>query len=240
MEQTEVKLNKLYEGLKIFIAVPTHDKKIFCNCHQSLMNALQVLLACDIPFSFCYEVGLPYISMARNNLVRKFMASDCTHTVFIDADVGFPPGAFHDLIISKEDVIGGAYPKKQDSEEFAVRLKKGDDGNVIFNNGVLMAEGLATGFLKISRAAIARMQAAYPEMMYNDGMSNQPTYNFFGEFMIDGRMFYDDFGFCYLWEKIGGEMWTLPNISFTHSGGKDYPGNLHDYLSRPRPEAHGR
>ena len=230
-------LREQYEGLKIFVAVPSVDKRIFCNCHQSLMNALQVLLACNIQFNFCYEVGLPYISMARNNLVRKFMMSDCTHMVFIDADVGFAPGAFHDLIISKEDVIGGAYPKKQETEEYAVRLKKGDDGGVIFNNGVVMAEGLATGFMKISRVAIEQMQAAYPELMYNDGISNQETYNFFGEFMIDGRMFYDDFGFCFLWEKTGGSMWALPNITFTHSGSKDYRGNLHEYLARPRPEA---
>ncbi len=237
MSEETPQLNELYTGLKIFVAVPTHDKKIFCNCHQSLMNALQVMLACNIPFNFSYEVGLPYISMARNNLVRKFMASDCTHIVFIDADVGFAPGAFHDLIIAKEDIIGGAYPKKQDSEEYAVRLKKGDDGNVVFHNGVLMAEGLATGFLKISRKAITDMQVAYPELAYNDGITNQTTYNFFGEFMVDGRMFYDDFGFSYLWEKMGGEMWVLPNITFTHAGSKDFKGNLHEYLSRPRPDA---
>ena len=230
-------LKDLYTELKIFVAVPTHDKKIFCNCHQSLMNALQVLLACNIPFSFSYEVGLPYISMARNNLVRKFMASDCTHIVFIDSDVGFAPGAFHDLIIAKEDVIGGAYPKKQDSEEYAVRLKKGIDGNVIFHEGVLMAEGLATGFLKISRTAIEQMQTAYPELIYTDGISNQLTYNFFGEFIVGDRMFYDDFGFCHLWEKTGGAMWVLPNIDFTHAGSRDFRGNLHEYLSRPRPEA---
>jgi len=230
-------LTEQYAGLKIFIAVPCIDKKVFCNCHQSLMNSLQVLLACNIPFMFSYEVGLPYISMARNNLVRKFMASDCSHMVFIDSDVGFAPGIFHDLIISKEDVIGGAYPKKQDSEEYAVRLKKGDDGGVIFNNGVLLAEGLATGFLKISREAIVKMQEAYPELRYNDGMTNQPTYNFFGEFKVDGRMFYDDYGFCHLWEKTGGQLWCLPNITFTHSGSKDYKGNFHDFLARPRPEA---
>ena len=90
----ELQLKEQYEGLKIFVAIPTHDKKIFCNCHTSLMNALQVMLACNIPFSFAYEVGLPYISMARNNLVRKFMASDCSHMVFIDSDVGFAPGMF--------------------------------------------------------------------------------------------------------------------------------------------------
>jgi hypothetical protein len=230
-------MKELYEGLKIFIAVPSHDKKIFCNCHQSLMNALQVLIKCDIPFSFCYEVGLPYISMARNNLLRKFMQSDCTHMVFIDSDIGFAPGAFHDLIISKEDVIGGAYPKKQDSEEYACRLKKNEAGELIFHDGVIMAEGLATGFLKISRNAVELMQTAYPELTYTDGVSNQTTYNFFGEFKVGDRIFYDDYGFCHLWEKCGGSMWVLPNIAFTHAGSRDFKGNFHEFLVRPRPDA---
>jgi len=223
--------------MKIFIAVPSFDKKIFANCHQSLMNALQVLLAKEIPFEFCYEVGLPYISMARNNLARKFMESDCTAMVFIDADVGFAPGAFYDLIMSEEDLIGGAYPKKQDAEEYAVRLKKGDDENAILVNGVLQAEGLATGFMKISRSALEQLQTAHPELVYADGISGKKTYNFFGEYIKDGRMYYDDFGFCHLWEQLGGTMWVLPNITFTHTGSRNYEGNLHEYLSKQRPEA---
>lgn len=99
---TEGRIN-MYEGMKIFVAVPSHDKKLFMNCHQSLMNALQVLLACKIPFQFAYEVGLPYISMARNNLVQKFMASDCTDMVFIDADVGFAPGRFMTSLFLKRN-----------------------------------------------------------------------------------------------------------------------------------------
>jgi hypothetical protein len=227
----------MYEGLKIFVAVPSFDKKIFANCHQSLMNALQVLLACNIPFQFCYEVGLPYISMARNNLARKFMESDCSDMIFIDADVGFAPGAFHDLIIAKEPMIGGAYPKKQDSEEYAVRLAKDTDGKAVFHDGVLQAEGLATGFMKINRSVFEKLQAAHPELAYNDGMTNKKTYNFFGEYIKDGRMYYDDFGFCNLWAEAGGLMWVLPNITFTHAGSRNYEGNLHDFMTRPRPEA---
>ena len=226
----------MYEGLKIFVAVPSHDKKLFMNCHQSLMNALQVLLACKIPFQFAYEVGLPYISMARNNLVQKFMASDCTDMVFIDADVGFAPGAFHDLIISKEELIGGAYPKKSDTEEYAVSLAKNENGESFMHDGVIAADGLATGFLKIKRSVFEKMQAAYPDLEYEDCMSNQKTFNFFGEFKIGKRIFYDDFGFCHLWRELGGNMWILPNITFTHAGSKDFKGNLHEYLTKPRPE----
>ena len=224
----------LYKDMKVFVAIPVMDKKPFLNCHQSLMNAMQILIGINVPFQFEYEGGLPYISMARNNLERKFMESDCTDMIFIDADVGFSPGAFHDLIISTEEVIGGAYPKKQDSEEYACRLKKDEQGNAIVNNGVMMAAGLATGFLKIKRSALEKMRASYPEMVYDDGMTGKETFDFFGEFRIGRRKFHDDYGFCHLWEQIGGSMWVLPNITFTHSGSKDFKGNLHEYLVRPR------
>jgi hypothetical protein len=216
--------------VKVFVAVPCYDKKVFAPTVQSLMNAMQAMLLMEIPFEFKFEVGCPYVSMARNNLTRAFMASECTDMVFIDADVNFPATAFRDLLNSPEEVIGGAYPKKQDNLEFAVRLKTDADHHPINHNGVLLADSLATGFLKITRSVIEQMQAAYPELEYKDGITGKSTYDFFGTFVKDGRWFGDDYGFCHLWEKLGGEMWCLPNITFGHSGGRSYEGNFQEFL----------
>jgi hypothetical protein len=215
---------------KIFIAVPSVDKKLFVPCVQSLMNAMQAMLLMDVKFQFKFEVGCPYVSMARNNLVRAFMQSECTDLVFIDADLGFPPTAFRDLIDSTELVVGGAYPKKQPVEEYAVRLKTDENQRVINENGVLAAEALATGFLKINRSVFEKMQEAYPELQYTDAVTQLPTYNFFGTFVKEGRWYGDDYGFCHLWEQLGGTMHLLPNIDFMHMGNRSHDGNFHDYL----------
>lgn len=133
-------------------------------------------------------------------------------------------------------MIGGAYPKKSETEEYAVSLAKNENGESFIHDGVIAADGLATGFLKIKRSVFEKMQEAYPDLEYSDCMTSQKTFNFFGEFKIGKRIFYDDFGFCHLWKELGGSMWILPNITFTHAGSKDFKGNLHEYLTKPRPE----
>ena len=219
-------------ALKIFIAVPCYDKKTFVVCTQSLMNSMQALLLLGIPFEFKFEVGDPYVSMARNKLARYFMKSDCTDMIFIDADLGYDPQSFCNLVTSPEEVIGGAYPKKSEKEEYAVYLKT-DEGNHPINvNGVLEAEGLATGFLKIKRVVFEKMIEAYPELAFDEPLSGEEMHNFFGTFVKDRRWYGDDFGFCYLWRQLGGKLWLLPNITFTHVGSKPYIGNFHEYLLR--------
>jgi hypothetical protein len=220
--------------IKFFVAVPSYDRRISVPCVQSLMNALQVFQLNQIQFEFKFEVGLCWISMARNSLARAFMESDCTDMIFIDDDIGFPPFAFRDLISSGEEVIAGVYPKKEADEVYAALLKTTVQGNLVVENGLIEADGLPTGFMKIKRSVFEKMQAAYPELVYMDTRYGKKTYNFFGEFIRDGRWFGDDYGFCQRWREIGGRLWALPNITFIHQGNKNYEGNLHQFLSRPQ------
>lgn len=218
------------EKFKIFIGMPCFDKKVFVPCVQGLMNAMKVLIDNGIPSDFAFEVGLPYVTMARNNLVRKFIESDATDFIFIDADLGFPPEAFKMLIGAHEDVVAGIYPKKQNEELYPVMLKTDDKNHVINENGVLLASGLPTGFMKIKRHVIEKMAKAYPELAYTDALSGKTTYNLFGTFVKDGRWYGDDYGFCTLWQDIGGKCHAMPDITFVHCGQRNYEGNFGQYL----------
>lgn len=217
---------------KVFVGIPTMDKKTFVTCTQSLMNAVQVLLAMGTQFEFKFEAGLPYVSMARNNLVASFMATDCTDMIMLDADLGFPPAAFRDLILAEEEVISGAYPKKQAEEGYAVMLKTDSEHHPIMENGVLLAEGCATGFIKIKRSVIERLYEAHPELAYVDALTSKKTYDLFGTFVKDGRWYGDDYGFCYHWQNLGGKCWVLPDITFLHTGTKNFEGNLHEFMKK--------
>jgi len=220
---------------KLFVAIPCYDKKVFVPCAQSLMNAIQWLLKNNVESHFKFEVGLPYVDMARNNLVRAFLESDCTDMVFVDADLGFAEEAFRDLALSNEAVIGGAYPKKQEKEGYAVLLQTDERHFIIEKNGVLEAEGLPTGFLKIKRTVFEQIIAAHPELAYKDAITEKVTYNFFGNYVKDGRWYGDDFGFCKLWNDLGGKCYVLPNITFIHCGMKNYEGNIWEYLQKNSP-----
>ena len=217
-------------NFKVFVAIPSYDKKLYVNCVHGLLNATQVLIKNNIEFSFNFEVGMPWLTMARNNLAREFLASDCTELVFIDADIGFQPEAFRDLIVSNEAIIAGAYPKKQDEELFAVLVKLGEDGHPIVEHGAVEADGLPTGFMKIKRIVFEKIMSAHPELVYEDIITGKPTYNFFGMFIDRGKWYGDDYGFCKLWTDLGEKLWILPNMTLTHAGNKIYSGNLHNLM----------
>ena len=218
------------EKFKIFVAIPCYDKKVFVPCVQGLMKAMKVLIENNISSDVCFEVGLPYVTMARNNLIRKFMESDATEIIFIDADIGFQPDDFKMLIGANEEVIAGIYPKKQAEDVFPVMLKTDVQGHVINENGVLLASGLPTGFMKIKRSAIEKLTSANPDLAYTDALSGKVTYNLFGTYVEDGRWFGDDYGFCKLWEKAGGKCYAMPNITFIHCGQRNFEGNFYEYL----------
>ncbi len=218
--------------LKVMVGVPSYDKTIFVPCVQGLMNAMKVFLEEGIPSDVEFEVGMPYVSVARNTLVRKFMESDATDLVFIDADVGFPPNAFRELIHSPENIVAGIYPKKQADEFYPVQLKTDDQANVINENGLLLATGLPTGFMKIKRTVIEQLSKAYPHLAYTDALSGKTSYNLFGTFVKDGRFYGDDYGFCKLWEDIGGKCHAIPDITFIHCGQRNFEGNFYQYLLR--------
>ena len=231
METEELKEEVVKQtAMKIFVAVPCHDHKVFTLCVQGLMNAVQVFLTNNIPFQVVFEAGNPYVSMARNNLARKFMESDCTDMVFIDSDLGFTPQGFRDLLCSNEALIAGAYPKKQETEIYSVWINTDENKHPINKNGVLEADGLGTGFMKIKRVVFEKLQAAHPELAYIDIISNKTTYNLFGTFVENGRWYGDDFGFCHLWNQLGEKCWVLPNITFIHTGIKNYEGNFNEFL----------
>ena len=83
----------------------TNDLSMLCSSHK-------------IPMKYYFLFNESLIQRARNYIVDEFLRSDCTHLLFIDADIGFDPRdalALLALQISdpeKYDVVCGPYPKK--------------------------------------------------------------------------------------------------------------------------------
>jgi GT2 family glycosyltransferase len=192
-------------------------------------------------FSIEFEGGCAYISMARNNLTRKFIASGADELLFIDADVAFPHAALEGLLSCNEEIVAGVYPKKvENTDDWPVVVVKDENDHLIVENGLIEALRMPTGFMKIQRSAIEKMIMKYPESRYIDGVSHKETYNFFGSYVEDLQWFGDDFAFCNRYRKLGGRCWILPNIDFSHTGNKNYKGNFYTYLlTQKEPKKEG-
>ena len=101
-------------------------------------------------------------------------------------------------------------------------------------DGFMKVREVPTGFMCIKRAVFDKLIAAYPDLKYVPDWpaGSVPTgdvhYRFF-DVMVDPetkRYLSEDYGFCRLWEKIGGEMYVDANSNLSHAGGRVYTGDF--------------
>jgi hypothetical protein len=178
---------------KIFVATPMYGGMCtgqYCKSSADLA-ILSSRYGMDVRFFYLYNESL--ITRARNYLVDEFLRSDCTHLMFIDADIGFDPDDVIALSViaetgSDKEIVCGPYPKKCISWE---KIKKAVDrgfadkdpqqlekyvGDYVFNptdgqdsialnEPVEVLEG-GTGFMIIQRGVFEKFREAYPHLSY--------------------------------------------------------------------------
>ena len=114
MEYTPPKKTRAKKKPHLFVATPMYGGMttgFFC---QSLIPLPGLLKEKDIDVSFSFMFNESLIQRARNGLVHGFMQrKECTHLMFIDADIRFSPADIISMMEADKDVICGIYPKKE-------------------------------------------------------------------------------------------------------------------------------
>lgn len=224
----------------ILILTPTYDGKVFVRYMDS-WDATRVYMAQrGIPCARATRNCDSLVPRARIALLSKFIASQFSHALFIDGDIDWSPESVHLLLQSGKDVVCGVYPKKDYPISFPCNFEPGTQDNLPFDSesGCFRLKDAPTGFLMISRAAVERMIAAYPDRrcMIGEGgwdtPENQHAYDFFPCPIVNGMYQSEDFGFCELWRSIGGEVWVQPDITLGHSGLHRFVGCLADFITK--------
>lgn len=239
------------------IVTPTHDGKYFNNYLVSLLNLQNVALKIGVPLQFYFMQGESLVTRARNNCVAAFLKNkQWTHLFWIDADIGFSVKSAFRLLTADYDVVAGVYPLKRDDwpedgldkemsqSEFIDKYQKytvntSGDGDInleINKDGFLEVSEAPTGFMVIKRVVFEKMMEQYPELQYvPDSIGEEDKgfhYRFF-DVMVhpeSKRYLSEDYGFCYLWEKMGGKIYIDATSNLTHQGSKLYQGNFAESL----------
>jgi hypothetical protein len=221
--------------MKVVLCVPTIRRP----CAQllaAIREAVPVLDEAGIEHAMVSEIGNPYISQARNVMLRKALDVKATHVVFLDHDVSFRPNDLLKLIQTEGDVVAGTYRFKRDAEEYMGTVFTDKEGFPLGrkSDGALHAQWVPAGFLRVTDGAVNRFMGAYPELLY--GVRYAPHVDLFHHGAHKGVWYGEDYAFSRNWNDLGGQIWLIPDLSITHHGedGKDYPGNFHSYLlARP-------
>jgi glycosyltransferase involved in cell wall biosynthesis len=218
--------------MKLVLCVPTITRP-YQQLLQSIEDAVPALDAAGIEHQMVTEVGNPYISQARNVMLRKALDARADQVVFLDHDISFSPEALMTLIATEGDVVAGTYRFKKDEEEYMGRFVTDAAGRPVVrdSDGAVHAEWVPGGFLRVSASAVDQFMKAYPHLCY--GVAYRPHVDLFNHGAHKGVWYGEDYAFSRNWNDCGGSIWLTPDIDITHhSADKAYPGNFHMYLRR--------
>ena len=225
---------------KLYIATPAYGCFV---CKEYLSSLLMLRVVCakhGISTAVKLLGNESLITRGRNVIVAEFLKSDCTHLLFIDADINFSADSVIDMLNSNKDVIGGIYSKKsynwdkltapnRDPREPLSQVMLDFNINVVQetpveNNRFVRVLDLATGMMLIKKEVLVSMYEKFPELCcVNDVPSSRdeiPEYVAIFETMIDknGRYLSEDYAFCRRYQSMGGEIWCDLNCILGHIG----------------------
>lgn len=217
--------------MKVILCVPT-IRKPYQQLLDSVRAAVPLLDAAGIEHGMVSEVGNPYVSQARNVMLRKALDAKADAIVFLDHDISFPPEALLKLVQTDDPVVAGTYRFKQDEEKYMGTVFSGPDGTpAVRKDGCIKAEWVPAGFLKVTEGAVHQFMGAYPHLLY--GKRYAPYVNLFNHGAHNGIWYGEDYAFSRNWGDCGGKIWLIPDIDITHhTPEKAYPGNFHNFMRR--------
>ena len=217
-------------NFKLCIACCCYDN-VTAGFAHSLMQTCVELTKQGVEYCTLLFTGNCHVDDARNKLVRDFLATDCTHLMFLDADLRFDSDDVLALIKHDKDVVGAIYPYKEARERYVV---KPIEGEIIGEDGLLKVSGIGTGFLKIRRSVIERLMEVsichVDQMDGLDGAGQIPI--IFERIVADNVRLGGDLAFCWKWRSLGGEVFADPSISMYHIGLNEWAGSYKTYLKR--------
>ena len=142
----------------IFIATPAFGGMVTTTYVTSLLDT-QILLN-NIPHTVSFITD-SLIQKSRDILTARFLITNYSHILWLDADVGWKAEDVLRLLSHDKDIVCGIYPKKRFPIEYPIVWT--EDDKDVDENGLVEIVGAGAGFLLIKREVIEKMVEAYPE-----------------------------------------------------------------------------
>lgn len=190
---------ELLRRRKLFIATPMYGGMCAHNYHTSCIELTALASAYQLPVYFNSITNESLVQRGRNQLVHTFLQTDCTHLMFIDADIGFKAEDVLALLAiadpkSDKQILCGPYPKKTiawQNIKKAVEAGKANDkadtlshyiGDFVLNalnkdqtislNEVAPVKESGSGFMMIQRSVFEAFKDHYPQQCYQSDYKN--------------------------------------------------------------------
>lgn len=222
--------------MKLHIATPMYGGNCTAGYTSSILNLAKIL-----PYDHNFLTNESLVTRARNMLVHNFLASDCTHLLFIDADVAFDPNGIKKMLEVDKDVIGGLYAKKYINWGRVFNaVKYGVQPELLSSNAYeyyvrgevrvgmdkpVEVESVGTGLMMIKRQVFEQLKPETPVSSLGSTVVGQisakdKVHHFFdtGVDTQTDEFLSEDYAFCQRWKAKGGKIFAAPWVQTIHIG----------------------
>lgn len=240
----------------IYVATPAYGCVVTVPYVASLVSLQGMCLQRGVGCMVDLVGNESLVSRARCVMCARFMATDATHLLWIDADIAFPAQAVLDRLLpytekNPDAIVCGVYAKKAynyDRMAEAVRagepaISAGLDYNinvdakkekVSIEDGFVKVLDAATGFMMIPRGVIEKMNDRYRPTLHckNDIPGSSGTTPEFTALYLPSicpdtqRYLSEDYAFVRRWQAMGGEVYADLTIPLAHYGQHTYAGDI--------------
>jgi hypothetical protein len=231
--------------ISICLTTPMYGGSCFGEYTNSVLGLQELCMKKNWGFGTNYIYNESLITRGRNELVYQFLETDKTHLMFVDSDIVFDPYDVIKLVEYNKDIVCGIYPKKSiDWNKVVYAVQNGivhqDDLQVAschyaFNPGNVNAAELskklegtdlidvrhaATGFMLVKREVFIKLFDKVDTYKIRYSTERERTIRCFFDTKISENSEYlsEDWFFCDLWRKHGGQIYIDPQIRLKHAG----------------------
>jgi hypothetical protein len=223
---------------RICLGILAHDAKIYSRTHACLMQALVQCGQQGWGFTFIQRDSDSMVARGRSFIASQFLTNpdcaSCTDLVFIDTDLAWNADEFIRLCSHPVDVVGGAYPFKDESGNMPLRWPP--DGLMEDSTtGLWQVQATTPGFFRVTRKALEKIAREMPWLEFKDNgnAEGQRSWMFFDNLQRPTGVYDEGYVFCEHWRQCGGTVWLDPDLNLTHIGLKAYNhGTIRDWLNR--------
>lgn len=196
----------------------------------SMVRLAHMLEAQGVPVSIKGFWGDSLVPRARNDATTEFYNGTASHMLFVDTDIEFVPEDVIRMLNLNKEVLYGIYRVKNEKLAWAGDVYRNiSDPPGLYRPKVVRGVPLTpTGFMLISRAAIAKILQRNPERWYLDRFEHFRVFDFFPAGLTgNGEYQSEDYGFATLCFKSGVEVMAYGDAKLTHFGRTGFSGNFH-------------
>lgn len=215
--------------MHMMIATPTYDGTIDRETYHSVIALVAAMMGNRRGKVSVQTKSNMLVDRARNLFASRVLNDpDCTHLLFVDADMGFAPDAIFRLLDFDKPVTAIVYPSKVLPLRFVAEesLERKNGALVLHEGRFVRTKQIGTGLMLIKREVFEILRDAYPELYLRRGTPYSRAAGLGGPLLQafaplyepTGRILSEDISFCRRWTATGGEIWASTGEEVSHVG----------------------